>query len=281
MSKPKLISFALVVSFIAACQPGGRAPTPKTEDEKTLYALGLLVGKNLHVFNLTSSELELVKAGMTDEVLNRKPAVAPEAYGPKVSALARARTQAHVEQEKAKGTAVLDAAAKESGAEKLPSGLVYKSEKEGTGDSPAKTDTVKVNYEGTLGDGTVFDSSKTRGQPAEFPLNGVIPCWTEGVGKMKIGGKAKLTCPSAIAYGDQGRQPKIPGGATLTFEVELLEIKKTPTPPPGLSPPGLSQPFGAHPTPLPPGARPVLPMNHPAMTPPATPPKPATKPTTN
>src|SRR5262249_13958762 len=96
---------------------------------------------------------------------------------------------------------------------------------EGSGASPAATDTVKVHYEGTLENGTVFDSSKKRGTPATFALNQVIPCWTEGVQKMKVGGQAKLTCPSAIAYGDRGAPPTIPGGATLTFDVELLGIE--------------------------------------------------------
>ena len=94
----------------------------------------------------------------------------------------------------------------------------------GTGDSPKDTDTVKVHYHGTLRDGTVFDSSVERGTPAQFPLNRVIPCWTEGVQKMKVGGKGRLTCPASIAYGDRGAPPKIKPGAALAFEVELLEI---------------------------------------------------------
>jgi len=122
-------------------------------------------------------------------------------------------------------TRILEAAAKEAGAEKLESGLVFKDVTPGTGASPVAADTVKVNYRGTLIDGTEFDSSYKRNQPAEFPLGGVIKCWTEGVQKMKVGGKARLVCPSAIAYGDGGHPPTIPGGATLIFEVELLEIK--------------------------------------------------------
>ena len=109
---------------------------------------------------------------------------------------------------------------------KTASGLVYTELKAGSGASPNATDTVKVNYRGTLADGTEFDSSYKRGQPAEFPLNRVIPCWTEGVQKMKVGGKAKLVCPPSIAYGDRGAGSAVPPGATLTFEVELLEIKK-------------------------------------------------------
>ena len=104
-----------------------------------------------------------------------------------------------------------------------PSGLIYQSLKEGTGASPAATDTVKVHYRGTFPDtGKEFDSSYKRGEPTEFPLNGVIPCWTEGVQKLKVGGKAKLTCPSAIAYGRAGAGNDIPPNTTLVFEVELL-----------------------------------------------------------
>jgi FKBP-type peptidyl-prolyl cis-trans isomerase FkpA len=120
--------------------------------------------------------------------------------------------------------AALAAAAKAKGAEKTASGLVYQSLKEGTGAKPAATDTVKVNYRGTLTDGKEFDSSAKNGGPISFPLNKVIPCWTEGVQKMKVGGKAKLTCPSAIAYGSRGAGGVIPPDATLVFEVELLSI---------------------------------------------------------
>jgi FKBP-type peptidyl-prolyl cis-trans isomerase FkpA len=120
----------------------------------------------------------------------------------------------------------LDAAAKEKGALKTPSGLIFLSVKEGKGASPTARDTVKVHYEGKLPDGTVFDSSYTRGQPISFPLSQVIPCWTEGVQRIKVGGTAKLTCPYAIAYGARGAPPSIPPYATLIFKVELLGIEK-------------------------------------------------------
>jgi FKBP-type peptidyl-prolyl cis-trans isomerase FkpA len=120
--------------------------------------------------------------------------------------------------------AALTAASKEAGAQVTKSGLVYRSLKEGTGASPAATDRVKVHYKGTFSDGKEFDSSYKRNEPTEFPLNGVIPCWTEGVQLMKTGGKAKLTCPSAIAYGQRGAGGVIPPNATLVFEVELLAI---------------------------------------------------------
>ena len=120
--------------------------------------------------------------------------------------------------------AVTAAAAKEPGAVVTPSGLVYRSLKDGTGTSPAASDKVKVHYRGTMPDGKEFDSSYKRGEPIEFPLSGVIKCWTEGVQRMKVGGKAKLTCPSAIAYGESGAGGVIPPNATLLFEVELLGI---------------------------------------------------------
>ena len=119
----------------------------------------------------------------------------------------------------------LASAAKETGAQVTPSGLVYVSLKDGTGASPKAADTVKVHYRGTFPGGKEFDSSYTRGTPAEFPLNGVIKCWTEGVQRMKVGGKAKLTCPAAIAYGERGAGGGlIPPNAVLQFEVELIAI---------------------------------------------------------
>jgi FKBP-type peptidyl-prolyl cis-trans isomerase FkpA len=118
----------------------------------------------------------------------------------------------------------LASAAKEPGATVMPSGLVYRPLKEGTGASPGATETVKVHYRGTFPDGKEFDSSYKRGQPAQFPLNRVIKCWTEGVQHMKVGGKAKLTCPPSIAYGERGAGGVIPPNATLQFEIELLDI---------------------------------------------------------
>jgi FKBP-type peptidyl-prolyl cis-trans isomerase FkpA len=120
--------------------------------------------------------------------------------------------------------ATLDASAKEAGAVVTASGLVYKSLKDGAGASPKASDTVKVNYRGTFPDGKEFDSSYKRNQAIEFPLGNVIPCWTEGVQRMKVGGKAKLTCPASIAYGERGAGGVIPPNATLLFEVELLGI---------------------------------------------------------
>ena len=120
--------------------------------------------------------------------------------------------------------AYLDKAAREPGAVKTPTGLIYREMRAGNGAFPMPADLVKVNYRGTLVNGTEFDSSYKRNEPATFPLNRVIPCWTEGLQRMKVGGKSQLVCPASIAYGDRGSPPVIPGGATLIFEVELLSI---------------------------------------------------------
>ena len=193
-----------------------------TEDEKAIYALGLSVYKSLGQFDLSASELEIVKQALTDAAAN-KPAVDVQVYGPKLDALARERSAKVTEREKASSAAYLTKAAAQPGAVKTDSGLIYHEDRPGTGASPKSTDTVKVNYRGTLVNGTEFDSSYKRNEPAQFPLNGVIRCWTEGVQKMKVGGKSTLVCPSDLAYGEQGR-PSIPGGAALIFEVELLDI---------------------------------------------------------
>ena len=122
--------------------------------------------------------------------------------------------------------AIAPAAMAQTQAVTTASGLVYQSLKEGAGDSPKATDTVKVHYKGMFLDGKEFDSSYKRGEPTEFPLNRVIPCWTEGVQRMKPGGKAKLTCPPAIAYGAAGAGGVIPPNATLNFEIELLSVRR-------------------------------------------------------
>jgi len=227
------MSRLFVAATLALCllSSATRAQTLKTEDEKTLYALGLLVGGNLKSLTLKPAELAIVQHGIADAATAKKPQVELEKYGPLVQAFAQKRGNAAADKEKAAAKEFAAKAAKEPGATALPSGLVFKTLKPGTGSSPAATDKVKVNYEGKLTDGTVFDSSYKRGEPIEFGLNGVIKCWTEGVQKMKVGETAQLVCPSDIAYGDRGHPPTIPGGATLVFKIELLGI--TPSAPAG------------------------------------------------
>jgi FKBP-type peptidyl-prolyl cis-trans isomerase FkpA/FKBP-type peptidyl-prolyl cis-trans isomerase FklB len=177
-------------------------------------------------FSLTAEELAVVELGLKDAVTNAKPQVDLNAYGPKVNEMAQKRAAIQAEEEKKKGVEFLDSVAKQSGAVKTPSGIVIRTIKPGEGESPTATDVVKVHYEGKLIDGTIFDSSIQRGQPGEFSLNKVVPCWTEALQKMKKGEKAQIVCPAAVAYGDRGSPPMISPGATLSFEVELLDFHK-------------------------------------------------------
>jgi len=224
MRKSAIWSTVLFLVFAATTAAAGLEL--KTEEQKTLYALGLALSRSLGPFSLSAADLEAVEAGLADGSLHKEPQVDIETYGPKIRQLQETRAAAVAAVEKKASQAFLDKAAQEKGATKTASGLIMVTIKPGSGDAPKPTDTVKVNYEGKLTDGTVFDSSVQRGEPVTFPLNRVIKCWTEGVQLMKVGGKSRLVCPADLAYGDRGAPPQIKPGATLVFEVELLEIVK-------------------------------------------------------
>ena len=199
---------------------------PRTEEEKTLYAVGLLVYRSLAVFRLTPAELELVQQGIHDAGTGKTPAVDLAVYTAKVQEFAQSRRKIQSAQMASVNRAFEEKAAMEKGAVRTASGLIYLSRKEGSGKRPGPKDQVRLNYRGTLADGREFDSSYKRGVPAEFRLDKVIKCFSEGLQKMKVGGKARLVCPASIAYGERGAGDLILPGATLAFEVELLEIKE-------------------------------------------------------
>jgi len=163
---------------------------------------------------------------MRDAHSGKKLLVDPTLYTGKIQELAKSRRKAQSEKLAPLNKAYAEKAALEKGAIKTDSGLVYIALSEGSGANPKETDTVSVNYRGRLIDGKEFDSSFKRGKATEFKLNAVIPCWKEGLQKMKAGGKARLVCPASIAYGENGAGELIMPGSTLDFEVELLEIKK-------------------------------------------------------
>jgi FKBP-type peptidyl-prolyl cis-trans isomerase len=226
---------ALAGAADAPAKPGapegdkGAGPS-KADLDKTLYAVGLAVSKSLEVFDLTPAELDKVIKGIRDGQTGKAKVDFDSPAQQQVNDLARARMPKSQEKaaakEKQRGAGYLAKMEKEKGAVKTASGAILIAQKEGAGASPTASDKVKVHYTGKLVDGKVFDSSVQRGQPAEFPLGGVIKCWTEALQKMKVGGKATVVCPADIAYGEQGRPPQIPGQAVLTFDVELLDIVK-------------------------------------------------------
>lgn len=221
-----LAAWLLGVLLICAAPVSVAAAEPTTDAQKTLYALGMVIGQNLGPFALSQAELDMVKAGLTDIVLKRPGKVDITAYMPKIQELQQQRSATLAVTEKKSGQAFSDKVAAEKGATKTASGLVIATLKPGNGAAPKVTDSVRVHYHGTLTDGTVFDSSVQRGDPVTFPLNGVIPCFREGMQLMKVGGKSRLVCPADLAYGDRGAPPRIRPGATLVFEIELLEIVK-------------------------------------------------------
>jgi FKBP-type peptidyl-prolyl cis-trans isomerase len=206
-----------------------------TDDERIVYAIGVVLGENVTDFGLTEAETAVLVAGIRDAARASPYQVEMNVYRPQIQTFVDTRTRASREaamaeqtealaREKASGAELALQLAAEPRAERSVSGLVFVPITDGSGESPGARDTVTVHYHGTFRDGSVFDSSVERGEPSTFPLTGVIPCWTEGVQKIKVGGKAKLLCPSEIAYGDEGR-PGIPGGAALLFEVELIAIE--------------------------------------------------------
>ena len=228
----RFFPLAVVSLALAACSPpdasapaaSAAAPAVQTDQDKTLYAVGLANGQNVQDFKLTEAEIEIVALGLRDSVLGVEPKAELEVYGPRIQMLMQERMSASAGAEKQASDAWVAEQASLPGAQRSDSGVVVISMTEGTGESPTATSTVRVHYHGTLRDGSVFDSSVDRGEPISFPLSNVISCWTEGVQKIKVGGKAKLVCPSETAYGDQG-SGSIPGGAALAFEVELLAIE--------------------------------------------------------
>jgi FKBP-type peptidyl-prolyl cis-trans isomerase len=220
----RIASLTCCLSILAS-SGFARAQAPQTEDEKTVYALGLAVAQSMKQFNLSPEEVKLLLAGIGTGLGNEKPAVDFNSYKEKITALAQSRTAARAAKEREASAKFLADAASQKGAQKKASGMVYQQTKAGSGDAPTTKDKVKVHYTGKRRDGSVFDSSIERGEPADFPLGRMIKCWTEGIQLMKPGGKALITCPADLAYGDTGLPPgsgdMIAPGAALQFDVEL------------------------------------------------------------
>ena len=215
-------------SLVAFAQSASAQEKLDTDENKGWYAFGYSVAAGWRSLEFSDAQLKIITEAMRDSALGTKPKVDMDKFVPlarKQLAEREARgRQAQSAKQKEAGKALLAREAAIAGAKKTASGLVIRTLKEGTGKSPKATSKVTVHYHGTLADGKVFDSSVNRGQPATFPLNGVIKCWTEGVQMMKEGGKSRLVCPAEIAYGDRGAGKDILPGATLIFDVELIKI---------------------------------------------------------
>jgi FKBP-type peptidyl-prolyl cis-trans isomerase FkpA len=222
MDRWRILSIAIAAAMAAPA--GGAEPLEAEADLDNFYVMGALMGRQLAPLSLSADELEVFAEGLRDAALGRELRLDPEKSIERVRGMQSKRMAAAAEDERRASQAYIDEVASRDGVVRTASGLLYEELVAGSGASPEATDMVEVNYHGTLRDGSVFDSSVARGTPAKFPLNRVIPCWTEGLQRMNVGGKARLVCPAKIAYGDKGFPPKIPAGAVLTFEVELLQI---------------------------------------------------------
>ncbi len=233
------ILLAIVSIALLGCQSGtggGDKPADVTTDKQKLsYSLGYSIGgKVVAVVKQQAFDVDTTAylAGLGDVFTGTDPVIPKAALESIVSDFDKDAAKRHAQKQtaaassvKAEGTAFLAENRTKEGVVELESGLQYKMIKDGKGKSPGPTDEVTVHYAGRLLDGTEFDSSVKRGQPATFPLNRVIPGWTEGLQLIKEGGKAELYIPSDLGYGDRGSPPKIPGGATLIFEIELISVK--------------------------------------------------------
>ena len=220
-----LLILAASLFTVSCSQSNAESISLKSEDEKTVYTLGFKWGEQLKALNLSDRELKSIIKGVNSAVKGDTADVDVDSYTPKIGLLAQSRAQTASVGEIERGAKYINAYLKKNkNAKKTATGLVYEILKEGKGKYPKATDTVEVHYHGTLTNGEVFDSSVVRNKKIKFPLNRVIKGWTEGLQLVKEGGKIKLTIPSDLAYGSAGSPPKIPGGATLVFEVELFKV---------------------------------------------------------
>ncbi|MDP2682109.1 MAG: FKBP-type peptidyl-prolyl cis-trans isomerase [Deltaproteobacteria bacterium] len=226
-----LLAVTLSTVLIAGCANAGGDTMLKNEKDKVSYSIGLNIGGNFKSQSVDINTDVLLK-GIKDALSGSKPLMTEKEIQETMTAFQKEMTAKHGEQTKAlaetnkkEGEAFLAANKGKEGVKTTSSGLQYKIIKDGNGQTPKATDTVTVNYSGTLIDGTEFDSSYKRGEPASFPLNGVIPGWTEALQMMKVGSKWQLFLPTAIAYGERGQGRVIGPNAALIFEVELLSVK--------------------------------------------------------
>ncbi len=220
----RLLLFVLCVGLPASASGGGAEPGElQSKEEKIIYTIGLSLAQTVQDFELSETELQIMLDGLSDGALGRDPKISPSKWARRIDGFRTQRVASARERTRAASDAFLSGAERDLGAVRKPSGLIYTELEPGTGAQPSGSDRVRVNYHGTRVDGSVFDSTRER-SPATFAIDAVIPCWTEGLQLMKVGGRSELVCPPQIAYGEAGFKGSIKPGAALSFQVELLEI---------------------------------------------------------
>lgn len=229
--KVALVASMAVLFMASGCTAQEKKPALNTLKDKVSYGIGLNIGKDFKEQEI-DVDVNLLARGIRDSIAGTEPALtdeqmreAFEEFQKEIVAKQEAKSKAAAEKNLKDGDAFMAENGKKEGVVTLPSGLQYKVIEEGSGKSPTATDTVTVNYRGTLVDGSEFDSSYKRGEPATFPVGGVIPGWTEALQLMKEGAKWQVVIPPALAYGERGAAPVIGPNSTLVFEVELIKVQ--------------------------------------------------------
>ena len=225
MNKRHISCLSAIVFFFTCGVVYAADDELKTEEEKTFYYMGTMLGENLSRLKLTDAQLESVLRGVRESVKGTAIQLDDAIYQAKLQEMAQQASSATSAAEKRQSTKFLEKMAAEDGAIVTDSGIVIREIVAGTGNTPTVESVVKAHYHGTLRDGTVFDSSVERGQPFTASLSNVIQCWQEAITAMKEGGKSNITCPAEMAYGDRAAG-KIPAGSALNFEVELISIEE-------------------------------------------------------
>jgi FKBP-type peptidyl-prolyl cis-trans isomerase FkpA len=237
-----LVALASSMPLLGSCapHPSATVPAPQgpalaTEADKTLYALGVLLGKNVQDLHLGDSQIELVALGLADQAQDRPARVDMAIYAGKAQQWGNARRDqliaASAAERRAQDRPFEEAAARESGARMLPDGAILRTLVTGRGEGPSPSDRVRISYEARLADGTVFDTTAKHSGEARLALNEALPCMKEALLQMRAAETVQLVCPAALAYGDPGRPPKVPGGATVVFKLSLLEVNPEEAPP--------------------------------------------------
>jgi FKBP-type peptidyl-prolyl cis-trans isomerase len=231
-SRVPFLTLCLLGAGFVHAQTPAPSPTPvasaepSTERQKILYTMGALLGLPVSSLDLKEEDVVWIRQGLSDSAAGRPLRVSPDSFAPQLSDFTRKRLAEVASLTRMKDSPAVQREAARPGTVRHPSGLLYRETKAGTKPGPGKTGKVFVAYTGTLTDGTVFDTSKTVGRPIVFDLEKVIPCWQSALPLMKAGGEARIVCPPQLAWGDIGHPPRVRPGATVIYDIELVDVLK-------------------------------------------------------